>query len=101
MINKIQTKLYFLSLSIFIILIDQFTKYLMFYNKKLFINPEERSFKQFNFKSKGEADEFKLSVSGKTNLEIIKYSEENETVTFTFPEKLKASFMWNIRHLKV
>ena len=38
MINKVQTKLYFLSLSIFIILIDQFTKYLMFYNYKLFIN---------------------------------------------------------------
>jgi len=38
MINKIQTKLYFLSLSTFIILIDQFTKYLMFYNHKIFIN---------------------------------------------------------------
>ena len=40
MINKIQTKLYFLSLSIFIILIDQFTKYLMFYNYKLLINKD-------------------------------------------------------------
>ncbi len=40
MIDKIQTKLYFLSLSIFIILIDQFTKYLMFYNHKLFINKD-------------------------------------------------------------
>ena len=38
MITKLQTKLYFLSLSIFIILIDQFTKYLMFYNYKTFIN---------------------------------------------------------------
>ena len=38
MISKIQTKLYFLSLSIFIILIDQLTKYLMFYNHKIFIN---------------------------------------------------------------
>jgi len=38
MITKIQTKLYFLSLSIFIILIDQYTKYLMFYNYKKFIN---------------------------------------------------------------
>jgi len=37
MINKIQTKIYFLSLSIFIVLIDQFTKYLIFYNKNLFI----------------------------------------------------------------
>ena len=40
MITKIQTKLYFLSLSFFIILIDQFTKYLMFYNYKLFINKD-------------------------------------------------------------
>ena len=40
MINKIQNKLYFLSLSIFIILIDQLTKYLMFYNYKIFINKD-------------------------------------------------------------
>ena len=40
MITKIQTKLYFLSLSIFIVLIDQFTKYLMFYNYKKFINKD-------------------------------------------------------------
>ena len=40
MITKIQTKLYFLSLSIFIILIDQFTKYLMFYNYEKFINKD-------------------------------------------------------------
>ncbi len=36
--NKIQIKLYFLSLSIFIILIDQFFKYLMLNNYKIFIN---------------------------------------------------------------
>ena len=40
MINKIQTKLYFLSLSIFIILMDQYTKYLIFYNYKKFINKD-------------------------------------------------------------
>ena len=40
MINKIQTKLYFCSLSIFIILIDQFTKYLMFNNNKTLINKD-------------------------------------------------------------
>ena len=40
MIYKIQTKLFFLSLSIFIILIDQYTKYLMFYNYKTFINKD-------------------------------------------------------------
>ena len=44
MINKIQTKIYFLSLSIFIVLIDQFTKYLMF-NKQLFINKDFLLFK--------------------------------------------------------
>jgi len=38
MTNKMLTKLYFLSLSIFIILIDQFTKYLMFNYYKIFIN---------------------------------------------------------------
>jgi len=45
MINNIQTKIYFLSLSIFIVLIDQFTKYLMFYNKKLLINKDFLLFK--------------------------------------------------------
>ena len=40
MINKIQTKLYFLSLSTFIFLIDQFTKYLMFYNYKTVMNKD-------------------------------------------------------------
>ena len=36
--NKIQKKLYFLCLSIFIILIDQFSKYLIIYNHKILIN---------------------------------------------------------------
>jgi len=45
MINKIQTKLYFLSLSIFIIIIDQFTKYIMFYNYKTVINKDFLLFK--------------------------------------------------------
>ena len=45
MINKIQTKLYFLLLSIFIVLIDQFTKYLMLYNNKFFINKDFLLFK--------------------------------------------------------
>ncbi len=49
-------------------------------NTDLFINPEERSFKQFNFKSKEEADEFKLSISGKSNEEIIKFAEENNLI---------------------
>ena len=40
MINRIYTKIYYFSLSIFIILIDQFTKYLIFYNYKIFINKD-------------------------------------------------------------
>ena len=55
MINKIQAKIYFLSLSIFIVLIDQFTKYLMFYNKKLFINKEFLLFKLDFIKNYGAA----------------------------------------------
>ena len=55
MLNKIQTKLYFLSLSIFIIFLDQFTKYLMFYNKKLFINKDFVLFKLDFVKNYGAA----------------------------------------------
>ena len=55
MITKIQTKLYFLSLSIFIILIDQFTKYLMFYNYKKFINKDFLLFKLDFVKNYGAA----------------------------------------------
>ena len=55
MITKIQTKLYFLSLSIFIILIDQFTKYLMSYNNKLFINKDFLLFKLDFVKNYGAA----------------------------------------------
>ena len=55
MINKIQTNIYFLSLSIFIVLIDQFTKYLMFYNKKLFINKDFLLFKLDFVKNYGAA----------------------------------------------
>ena len=55
MIIKIQTKLFFLSLSIFIVLTDQFTKYLMFYNKKLFINKDFILFKLDFVKNYGAA----------------------------------------------
>ena len=55
MINKIKTKLYFLFLSIFIVLIDQFTKYLMFYNKKIFINKDFLLFKLDFVKNYGAA----------------------------------------------
>ena len=55
MINKIQTKLYFLSLRIFIVLIDQVTKYLMFYNEKKFINKDFLLFKLDFVKNYGAA----------------------------------------------
>ena len=55
MIFNIKTKLYFVSLSIFIVLIDQFTKYLMFYNKELFINKEFLLFKLDFVKNYGAA----------------------------------------------
>jgi len=40
MFNKIQKKIYFLSLSSFIVLIDQFTKYLMLNNYEIFMNKD-------------------------------------------------------------
>ena len=55
MINKIPTKLYFLLLSIFIVLIDQFMKYLMIYNNKLFINKDFLLFKLDFVKNYGAA----------------------------------------------
>ena len=55
MIINIKTKLYFVSLSIFIVLIDQFTKYLVFYNKKLFVNKDFLLFKLDFVKNYGAA----------------------------------------------
>ena len=55
MIININRKLYFVSLSIFIVLLDQFTKYLMFYNKKLFINKDFLLFKLDFVKNYGAA----------------------------------------------
>jgi len=55
MINKIQTKIYFLSLSIFIVLIDQFTKYLIIYYEKLYINKDFLLFKLDFVKNYGAA----------------------------------------------
>jgi len=55
MIKKIQTKIYFISITLFIVLIDQFTKYLMFYNKKLFINKDFLLFKLDFVKNYGAA----------------------------------------------
>jgi len=55
MIINLQTKLYFLSLSIFIVLVDQFTKFLMSYNNKLFINKDFLFFKLDFVKNYGAA----------------------------------------------
>ena len=55
MINKIQTKLYFLSLSFFILLIDQFTKYFIFYNYKSIANKDFLLFKLDLVKNYGAA----------------------------------------------
>jgi len=55
MIINIKTKLYFVSLSIFIVLIDQITKYLISYNKKLFINKDFLLFKLDFVKNYGAA----------------------------------------------
>ena len=40
MINKIQNKLYFLSLSVVVFILDQFTKYFIFINYKTFIDKD-------------------------------------------------------------
>ena len=69
MINKLQTKVYFLSLSIFIVLIDQYTKYLMFYNKKLFINKEFLLFKLDFVKNYGAA--FNIFSGSRITLSLI------------------------------
>ena len=69
MINKIQSKLYFLSLSIFIIFIDQITKYLMFYNYKKFINKDFILFKLDFVKNYGAA--FNILSGSRLFLSII------------------------------
>ena len=55
MIINIKTKLYFVSLSILIVLTDQFSKYLMFNYKKLFINKDFLLFKLDFVKNYGAA----------------------------------------------
>ena len=55
MINSIKAKLVYLLLSIFIILIDQFTKYLIYYNYQKFINKDFILFKLDFVKNYGAA----------------------------------------------
>ena len=69
MINKIQTKLYFFSLSIFIILIDQFTKYIISYNYKIFVNKDFLLFRLDYIKNYGAA--FNIFSGSRIFLSII------------------------------
>ena len=55
MINNVQTKLYFIFLSFLVIIIDQFTKYLIFYNYQLFVNKDFIIFKLDFVKNYGAA----------------------------------------------
>ena len=69
MINKFQTKLYFIFLSIFIFIIDQFTKYLIFQNYNLFINKNLILFKLDFVKNYGAA--FNIFSGSRLFLSII------------------------------
>ena len=69
MISKIQTKLYFISLSIFIVLIDQFTKYLMSDYKNMFVNKNFLLFKLSFVKNYGAA--FNIFSGSRIFLSII------------------------------
>ena len=46
-------------------------------NKKIYTIPEKRSFKQFNFKSKEKAEDFKIKIAGMSNEDIISYASNN------------------------
>jgi len=72
MINKIQTKLYFLTLSFFIILIDQYTKYLIIYKYKTFINKDFLLFRLDFVKNFGAA--FNIFTGNRIFLSLISIS---------------------------
>ncbi len=59
-------------------------------NKKLYTVPEKRSFSQFNFKSKNEAQDFKLNTSGLSQAKIIEFASE-ENILFNNFEKLDSN----------
>ena len=80
MIINIKTKLYFVSLSFFIVLIDQFTKYLVFYNKKLFINKDFLLFKLDFVKNYGAA--FNIFSGSRVFLSLISIFFFNITYLF-------------------
>ena len=90
MINKIQTKLYFLSLSIFIVLIDQFTKYLVFHNKKLFVNKDFLLFKLEFVKNYGAA--FNIFSGSRIFLSLISIFFSLLLIYLIFTKKTLNSF---------
>ena len=55
-------------------------------NKDLFAVPEKRSFKQFNFKSKDEAENFKIKITGLSKNAILDYANQNEIKFNSFEE---------------
>ena len=69
MIINVKNKLFFLSLSIFIVLIDQFTKYLISYNYKRFINKDFLLFRLDFIKNYGAA--FNIFSGSRIFLSII------------------------------
>ncbi len=69
MINKVKTKLYYLSLSIFIIFIDQYTKYFVLNNSKTIINKNFILFKLDFIKNYGAA--FNILSGSRIFLSII------------------------------
>ena len=55
-------------------------------NKKIYSIPEKRSFNQFNFKSKEEADKFKLNIQNLSDSEIIQYASNNNIIFNDFED---------------
>ena len=90
MIINIKTKLYFVSLSIFIVLIDQFTKYIMFYNKKLFINKDFLLFKLDFVKNYGAA--FNIFNGSRIFLSLISITFSILLIYFIFRKNTLNSF---------
>ncbi len=56
-------------------------------NKEIYTIPEKRSFKQFNFKSKEQAEEFKINITSLSINEIEKYAS-NKNIKFNNFEDL-------------
>ena len=71
MIIKVKTKLYFIYFSIFIILIDQFSKYLIFYNYKELVNKDFFLFKLDFIKNYGAA--FNIFSGSRIFLSVISF----------------------------